>query len=113
MIFSSACFSVRPRVISLVICSPAILPMAASWIRRRVHVVGGQLGDGAHRPVVHDDGVALRVAAAGRRRPTRRERNELTTSAAWPPSGRSGARRMPSPASVDDEIGLRGLRARR
>ena len=32
-IFSSACSAVRPRVMSLVICSPAILPMAASWMR--------------------------------------------------------------------------------
>ena len=32
MICSSASASVRPRVISLMICSPAILPMAASWI---------------------------------------------------------------------------------
>lgn len=33
MIFSSACSSVRPRVRSLMICSPAIFPMAASWIK--------------------------------------------------------------------------------
>ena len=32
MICSSASASVRPRVISLMICSPAILPIAASWI---------------------------------------------------------------------------------
>ena len=32
-ICSSASFSVRPRVISLMSCSPAILPMAASWTR--------------------------------------------------------------------------------
>ncbi len=32
MICSSASFSVRPRVMSLMSCSPAILPMAASWI---------------------------------------------------------------------------------
>ena len=32
MILASACSSVRPRVRSLTICSPAILPMAASWI---------------------------------------------------------------------------------
>ena len=31
-IFSSASSSVRPSVISLMSCSPAILPMAASWI---------------------------------------------------------------------------------
>ena len=33
MIFCSASCSVRPSVISLVSCSPAILPMAASWMR--------------------------------------------------------------------------------
>ena len=32
-ICSSACSSVRPRVMSLMIWSPAILPMAASWTR--------------------------------------------------------------------------------
>ena len=32
-ICSSASASVRPRVMSFVICSPAILPMAASWTR--------------------------------------------------------------------------------
>ena len=30
IISSSACFSVRPKVISFISCSPAILPMAAS-----------------------------------------------------------------------------------
>lgn len=30
IIFSSASFSVRPKVINLIICSPAILPIAAS-----------------------------------------------------------------------------------
>ena len=32
MIFSSACSSVSPSVRSFRICSPAILPIAASWI---------------------------------------------------------------------------------
>lgn len=32
IICSSACCSVSPRVISFTICSPAILPIAASWI---------------------------------------------------------------------------------
>ena len=32
-IWASASSSVRPKVISFIICSPAILPMAASWIR--------------------------------------------------------------------------------
>ena len=31
-ISSSASFSVRPNVISLISCSPAIFPIAASWI---------------------------------------------------------------------------------
>ena len=33
MICSSASFSVSPSVMSLISCSPAILPIAASWIR--------------------------------------------------------------------------------
>ena len=33
MICSSASSSVKPKVISFINCSPAILPMAASWIR--------------------------------------------------------------------------------
>lgn len=33
MIWASASISLRPRVISFSICSPAIFPMAASWIR--------------------------------------------------------------------------------
>ena len=32
-ICSSASFSFKPKVISLISCSPAILPIAASWIR--------------------------------------------------------------------------------
>ncbi len=63
-ICSSASFSVRPRVISLMSCSPAILPMAASWIRLASTQLAVTAGDGGDHAVVHDDGVALGVAGA-------------------------------------------------
>ena len=64
-IFSSASCSVRPRVRSFIICSPAIFPMAASWIRAASPWLATSSGGGVHPAPVGDDGVALRVAGAG------------------------------------------------
>ena len=51
MIRISASSSVRPRVRSLMICSPAILPMAASWMGA---YPGSQLCPGGAGGAVHD-----------------------------------------------------------
>ena len=54
IIFSSACSSVRPSVRSFISCSPAILPMAASWMSE------------ASRWAASSAGVATTVALSAR-----------------------------------------------
>ena len=47
---ASASSSVRPRVLSFMICSPAILPMAASWIRAASLLLAESLGEASTLP---------------------------------------------------------------